>query len=301
MKRLTVILCLLLSALLLTGCASEHMPLDSETQTTEANYEAKILDFSDSVSAADLSIEYSLKDKTTYADRTVGEPIEIEFQGKKIKGTFSDSYYSTFDFSPNYAYEDENNKSFSVNAQDKLVMYSWDVSKNDGPTISEKVCIEKAKAFLSEEITDPTPYAVSVTTRDREQVYVVTFQKYAGEMKTTESIVVEITYTGELYSFYSYMLGQIPNDAKCDFDMTKVNETITKRLDSAFTKAKGIFDEVTYNFDEPMLTVLKDGRYAIYCWVTVECTEKLEAINEKGETISRLDTQRELVKFIVTK
>ena len=97
------------------------------------------------------------------------------------------------------------------------------------------------------------------------------------------------------------MLGQIPTDAKCDFDLTKVNETLTNRLDDAFSEAKEKYDEVTYNFDEPLFTVLKDGQYAMYCQVIVECTEHIEFLNESGETVTYSDSRRELVKLIVTK
>ena len=101
----------------------------------------------------------------------------------------------------------------------------------------------------------------------------ISYNKYINEIKTADQAIIEVDRNGNLYSFYSTLLGQIPNDTILEYDMDRINNMVIERLDDEYKGIKKEFDLIRYKNFEYILAMIKEKTFAIVCIVDVECVK----------------------------
>ena len=232
--------------------------------------------FSDSVSIAGHKVEYEFPTYERYKEKSLNEKMTINISGRDVKGEFKETEYRGFNYYPIYEYEDENGNSFHVNPEGLLVGYSLNRKDRENEIISQDKTISQddsiaiAKEFLSN-IVDVTKYQISVKEKESLKMYEVSFTKYVGELKTTDSATVDVIYSGEISSYSSFMLGKVSDVQTYNFDLESVKASITNRLDEIYAEAKTKYDRVVYEEPTFLLTNLKDGSVGLVCYLDVKC------------------------------
>ncbi|MBR2901912.1 MAG: hypothetical protein IKC38_01680 [Clostridia bacterium] len=235
------------------------------------NYIIGILGYSDS---APVSAKYGaltkIYDEDLYKDISPSAEKTIKIGGEEIKGYYDVTYYRLNNYFPCYMYKiPDNGGYFSLDEMGKIGGYINYKNKADNTeTLTEDKYISIAKDFvedaLKEEKIDWSLFKTEVQ-KDREfKGYItVVFDRYLGGMKTTESIYVELTYSGKVSAFSSDMLGRIPADLDLSvFESKNVEASVYKRLDeiySGLSKETRDKYKIRYYLPEPVLSVLADG------------------------------------------
>lgn len=261
MKK-TIFVCFILMCLISTGCSIQN----------KDEYTARVYAYSDSVSSAKHIIEYEFVDEK-YENADISKEVTVKVKDKLIKGKYLKTEYFDFNYYPTYEYVDDNGNLFCIDPEGKLTYYFWGNPEETGIELSKEECISVVDEFVSD-IIDVSKYQLKVDVKENK--YEVTYTKFVDNTETTESICVVVLFTGNLYSYSSFMLGKIPEDATNDFDMDKVKESVTNRLDIMFEDAKHRYDEVKYTEVATQYTILKDGQEALICTVDVECINNFE-------------------------
>lgn len=138
------------------------------------------------------------------------------------------------------------------------------------------------------DIIDVSKYQIDVSENTNGKYYTFTFTKYIDGLKTTDSATVSVFYNGEIYSYSSYMLGKISDDANVgDIDFEKVSTIINEKLDKIFEPVKSKYDKVEYNVSDTSYTELSDGTGALVCSAEVVCSNNVgEYTTSVSERIS---------------
>ena len=71
------------------------------------------------------------------------------------------------------------------------------------------------------------------------------------------------------------MLGEIPKNAVTGFDINIIETQVISKLDKEYSEAKKIYDSVSYDNIEYILTLNEENEYALVCSVDVSCKKIL--------------------------
>lgn len=301
MKNITkLVICTAFLAILtfsLAACESKKTTETEPTTNNEAvfNYEAFVIGHSDSASGTTYQIEKNIKETKEKIDTTAPKTATLTIDGYTIEGTYSHSEMRFPDnFYRHVYYGEKKTHTFHLDDSGQLLLLTWpDMQATFSE--SEKVCTEEecldiAKNFVLNNISSKinfADYTVMTNEVPYVDVYVFAFRKNISDCDTTDQVIVEIHKSGSLYGYSSFMFDRIPSDT-AKFDSGKATQTVKEKLNSIYQDVKGKHDAVNYEEPEFYITILEDGKPAIYCVVTVRFE------NGKGGSIS------DLVSMIIT-
>ncbi|MBR2312747.1 MAG: hypothetical protein IKA46_05625 [Clostridia bacterium] len=276
MKKLLLLTCAFLLAL--TTCvACSTLPAEGNHTMLSGDpiYTVLIYDYSDSVESAKHEIEFQFADLEKYSSKEPAEEIEVSINGQLYKGVWQMTQYRDYNYYPVHRYLDSNGIEFEIDESNTLVSCFWGKTNND-LVLTEEECTKVAVEFMKN-IIDVNQYRVSVEKNDERQKYIIEFNKYIGDIKTTDSATVEVLYSGDLYCYSSHMLGKVSVSNKNNVKIDDVIASVYAKLDTVYADTKSNYSRVEYKTPELMITTLTDGSQAYVCTIVVQC------INTSGE------------------
>lgn len=300
-KRFVIMILSFLIVTLLFGCdfsnsiaETTNNPQDhfTENENHQSPYAVYISDFSDSGSSAEFELEYVFADQDKYNEDNIDKHKEILIDKFNFNGEYFSTKYYAYNYYPVYEYQSEN-AIFAVTPDGKLANFFAEKSNKEADIISKEECINIAKDFVSK-IIDITDYKISVTENETKKEYFIVFTKYLGNYKTSDSIHINILYTGEIYCYSSFMLGEIDcNTDASGIDIESVSKSVTEKLDKIFEPAREEFDRIEYGEYNYTFTQLKEGYLGIICDVNVDCIDDFgeysEVISERIELVVAIE------------
>lgn len=275
MKK-SLLICVTVLVLFACVACSTVPPEENHTKINgEPIYDVLIYDYSDSVESAKHNIEFQFADFEKYSSKEPSEEVEVFFNGQPYKGEWIMTQYRDFNYYPVYRYRDSNNVEFEIDDSNMLVSCFWGRVESDSIRTEEE-CVKVAVDFMKS-IIDVNQYRISVQKNDDRQKYIIEFNKYIGDIKTTDSATVEVLYSGGLYCYSSHMLGKVSVNSKNNVKLDDVIASVYAKLDTVYADAKSNYSRVEYETPELMLSTLSDGSQAYICTAVVRC------INASGE------------------
>lgn len=264
MRKISCILIsLILSIILFAGCSVNN------------NYSITILGSSN-------QSEFQDWDKGPFDDPTAKKAVEFDFGNVAVVGSYVETEKRFSEFYNTHTYKDENNHFFTLTEDGKLSSYFFGNNPNKGENkqvYTEAQCIEIASDFISN-ITDPSQYTVTAEYNATRGMYTVSFDKYVDGFKCSDQAEIKVEEDGYIYSFSSTMLGRIPSNARTSFNRKNVEKNIIAKLDKEYSKSKDSYDEVSYENFNYTLTMNENGKYALICYLDVNCIEYYEEVKE---------------------
>ncbi len=258
-------------------------------QTDENSYVALLYDFSDSIGSGKKQKEYDFADTEKYKNIKIQEQKNVKVQDKEFIGNYRETRFKAYNYYPEFEYRTSNGAEFSVDENGKPVFYFNSDTKVTQNVLSQEECMQKAKEFLKD-IVDITPYTVEVVDETKNDCYKVTFIKYINGIKTTDQIRVSVNYDGSIYSYSAFMLDRVPVNTKTDdIDFEQIKQAVITKVDSIYSDKKDNYDRLDYGEPEYTLTILKDGKRAIICQMSVT------AVNVVGEYEGHMGELLEMV------
>ena len=262
-KMIYIILSLVLPITVLSGCSVNN------------NYSIKICRYSDSISGSSNQSEFQDWNKGPFDDPTAKKAVELDFGNVAVVGSYVETEKRFSEFYNTHTYKDENNHLFTLTEDGKLSSYFFGNNPNkvdNGKIYTKSECIEIARSFISE-IVDPSQYTVTAEYNAILGMYEISFDKYVDGFKCSDQAEIMIEQTGYIYSFSSTMLGRIPANAKTSFNRKTVEKKIIEKLDKEYSKSKDSYDEVSYENFNYNLTMDENGKYALICYLDVNCID----------------------------
>ena len=251
----------------------------------------KVCGYSDSIPENPHKLEFTDWNGGYFVDTKAKDKVTITVNGSKILGSYVKSNKRFFEFYNTHQYEDENNCIFSITDDGKLSTYFFRSSslyekyENTNEIYSEAECANIASLFLSE-IVDVSQYTVTTTYDENMNMYIIRFKKYVDGFECADQAEIWVESNGHIYSYSSFALGQVPSNAKSEFDMEIIQPMVVSKLDSEYAKAKSVYDSVSYKDFIYKLTVNDKGQYALICTVDVDCINYYTEYEEvRGEKI----------------
>lgn len=279
MKKAVFIICVLsLAAMLLVSCAPSKVPPVPEgssensgytttggNPTHTAYYNAMICALSDSAAMGDEgeNTYYAFADRDRYDGKEVPKEATVKVGDNHYFGELSSTGYEWCNYFPMHLYNTPRGDNFGLDDEGKLIFF-YQSKPGITSTLSKDKCVTIATNFMKDKI-DLSQYTVSVTSDSEEKVHTVTFQKYINGFRTADYAEVDVTYSGKIWSYVSFMLGRIPIPQSFDVtdaDAEKIIESMYARLDSIYKVKEEENVRIEYTPPELYLTILKDGRYA---------------------------------------
>ena len=222
--------------------------------------------------------------------------IEVLICGKMVPARFC-GYARVRQYEPYITFY-YNNQNLGVTADGQLKYYfwkeNWDRSINPlREYISLEECIGVAENFIISHFdVDLNDYRMEIENLDSDMVYYdIVFSKYIGDFETAEKIRVGVRKDGDLIEFDSCMLGGIPNDTEINFDTEKIESIIFDQLDVRYEKQMQNYDEIHYDIDSCVVTILDTGEVALVYKIMVS------GIKHRGSAV--IGTSLELFSLIV--
>ena len=209
----------------------------------------------DSSSGSAEEVKYEFADFEKYNDIQPSEEIVILINGKEYVGSYKQTDFVGYNYFPTYEYSSSNGIEFSIDESNKLTSCYFGRSDKEGE-LSEEACKQIATDFM-DDIIDLSQYRVSVTADNEQKYYTVEFNKYINDIKTTDSATVVVLYNGDIYRYYSHMLGRVLTENSLDnIDINDVKASVYERLEKRYANKK--YDYIEHKTDTIMITKLKD-------------------------------------------
>lgn len=308
-----IIILLLLVSLMFAGCQSQNnvsVQSDSSNQQTDQNfigndtsenipsenlpvqpdenmkYRVLICDCSDSIPSIHPDVEYD-KWNHIITSETASQELSLELNNETIQGKYK---YSMMKNGCNYLshyYVDQFGQNFSINSKTgKIDSYFWGTPTQSGNIeLEEEDCINVAEQFLSN-FTDVSEYNILNSYKDGK--YYIDFIKYINGIPTDDCATIIVLQDGSLYSFSSFMLGEISIDITNPFVLEDADQSIYQKLSIICNKAKEKYDEIDYFIRARSITLTESEEVALHYYVNIECTQNYSDVQEKIECLVEL-------------
>lgn len=284
MKKTTCLIIIFLLIGLLCSCEARPHSANSD------KYSIQICGYTDSIPGDDCEVEYKKWMGKSYYDSKADKNITIVVDGTTINATYLESRVQSPNCYATHMYIDNKNNIFSVSSYGKLTSFFWGNREIKGDTkLTEEEYVGIAKKFLST-IGDVTHYNVEVNINKVANTYDVKFTKFVNETETVDTATVSVNQDGSLYSYSSFMFGQISEDVKINFDMDTVGKLVETRLNEIYGNVAENYDEFKYENIEYTLTKTDEGKYALFC------SAEIKGIQHQGEYNV---VQNERIRFII--
>lgn len=258
----------------MSSCNNEKWIKSNSIDYSEYNlsdYSAGIMDYSDSVpESINYGILTRLYDENAYKNFTPANEIKVIIGDEKITGNFLQTYNRPNNYYPSYMYmANDNSCSFSVDEKGRIISYiNHDMIEEVEETLTNEEYIDIAKEFIENLSGDKkiewSAFKVEILKDyNYDGNYKILFKRYHNEKKTVESITIRLAYSGEVISFYSDMLGRIPNDIDLSLlDSKTAKVCVYNKLDEIYNGlSEGTKEQykIEYKVLEPIISVLADG------------------------------------------
>lgn len=285
MKRTLSFFLILSNMLLMAGCS----------KMKEFNYDIQVCGYSDSVSEADYTLDFSRWYEEPSEKKSLkGKTFEWEKSDISLKGTYTTSETRKNEYYLTHSYTGEDGRNFQIDEKGNVVFFSRQIEKVDSSTtLSESECVAIASEFFSQMVEHAEDYTIKKQYMNNSGRYVVVFTKYVDSWETADEAVIRVEpTTGEIISYRATMIEQMDVNAKVNLNKDKLDAIVTEKLDNIFEKAKEKYDAVNYGEYSYVLTLNSEKEYAVVCTVAVKCFQYLE----NGESMSL----GELMSFVIT-
>lgn len=281
MKRILVLTIAIIISFSLCSCnnaiSDDADALNKNEQLTP--YSPLIIGYSDSLSL-DIEVEYKFASPYDDSAKNIKDSIELEINGTSYFGTYDTTSYLGYNYFPTRKYIDNDKNIFAIDDSGKLTSYFWGISNSKNSVISQNECVIIAKDFLRN-MVDVDQYDINVVDEKEKERYSVKFKKNINGFETSDCATININYDGTMYSYSSFMLGKIPCDIDTsDINIDRVKSVVKARLDSVYEASQKKYDEIRYEENSIILTVLKEGYTGIVISYDVDCINKVGEFNE---------------------
>lgn len=96
---------------------------------------------------------------------------------------------------------------------------------------------------------------------------------------------ISVNFDGTIYSYSAFMLDRVPLSTKTDdIDFNKVNKAVEQKVKPMYKELEEKNDRGDYGEPQYVLTILKDGRRAVICTMSVTAVDVIEADNSESRT-----------------
>ena len=162
---------------------------------------------------------------------------------------------------------DENSFVVTVSANVSPTFYAWVF------TFGGKMKIDSPKKIADEFFKKYHADSLFTLTKTQEigNIYIFDYTRSVENIPTAECISIWTNLEGKFVGYSKCLLDEL--DKEYDFskvDLSAATQTIYQKLDTMSTVVKEKYDEIKYAEPSYTLTVLKDGRLALYCEASVE-------------------------------
>ena len=295
-KRVIFVISLVALSVVLAACNNGKWIKSNSIDYSKydlSDYSAEITGYSDSIPE---SINYgtlsSLYDANAYTNIAPEAEIKIRIGDKTITANFTQTYNRPNNYFPSYMYKaNDDSCSFSVDEKGRIIQYlNHDLGKDAEEPLSNEEYIDIAKGIIESLFGDDeiewSLFDVEITKdANYKGNYKLLFEKYLNGKKTAESITIKLAYSGEVISFYSDMLGRIPEN----LDLSLLEEgtarvSVYNKLDEIYNGLSNETKEkykIEYKVAEPIISVQADGTP---CYI-YKAEVKFDPINNKSEYV----------------
>lgn len=256
------------------GCqnppASESVPMPS--------YHALLSDHTDSIDGAMTYIEYDMSPDNVNCPPPPSDTWTITFNGIVYTGTYYKSYYLDKIADYTHYYEDDTNDiRIIVDSAGNLVQYLDRRVRDSEPgnPLTAQECQQIAEEAFSQ-YANPSEYTIHISQLQEDKYYIVYFNKILpGDIYTMDCGLVKILPDGRIYNLTLYMLDRFPDDIPAEYlSKDAAKAAVQERLDEMLSGAREKYDNIEYIYHTMEFTILRDGRYAFLCDVTVRCYDE---------------------------
>lgn len=283
----------------LSGCKQEGgSPVEghssiNENSSTEGDYSIQICGFSDSLAEKKHNLEYYKWNGEVFYDNEAPKHIEISFAGKTYEADYKDSRIRFFEYYKTHRYKTADCATFYISSFGTICNYFHGLSEKESESnvvLTEAECIQKACSILNNYV-NTDDYTIQAKYNADDKRYDISFRKYVGGFMCADLADISIRETGDVYSFSSEMLGQIPVDADIDFDKDMIEKQVIAKLDNEYAEIKATCDSVQYNNIKYYLTKDENGKFALVCSLDVDCITHYEEFDELRSELIQLFIQ----------
>ena len=273
-----------------TLATEENDPFQKENEvSSNKNYLIQLCSFSDSIPGITHQVEFHDWREGSFVDKEAAQKVKLPVGGDDFQAEYWKTEKAFLEFYYTHTYWDKDRNTFSVTEDGQLSRYFFGKSKQadeSGKIYSEAECREIAYAFLNN-IVDADDYIVQSEYEAENKRYRVSFHKTVGGLDCADEANILVEENGHIYSFSSFMLGQIPTDATVDFDTKAIEAQLVERLDQIYADAKDVYDDIQYDFVYHTVTKDANGEYFLVSTVDIHCiTDYGEVIGSIGERLS---------------
>lgn len=280
MKRFCIVIVSI--GLMLNIAACSHNPKSNS---------ALICGFSDSVPEIAPKLEYSEWSKDSYIDSKQPQAVKSSIGVTAYSGTYLESEPNYGTYETRHRYIDNNSNAFELNDDGILTSYFWGSGDTSNEIKTQDECQNIARDFISNIFESySNDYEERVSYDDERKMYTFEFVKLVRNLESEDSITVVVETTGHIYSYRSSLWGKVLETNVPAFDLGKIEETVSDRLDDLTKDARKTYDQVEYKNYCYRVSMINDSEYIILCDVNVNC------INKSGEFDTILS---EKIQFVI--
>jgi hypothetical protein len=261
MKR--IILFVISIMVILSACNSNTANISAD--------DVLVAGYSDSIGIGNISIEYEFIDNEKYANYDPLSQIELYVGNVSMSGSYYGNTSFSGDYFPVFEYFDKTGNYIAVDDNELLRSYRLTDKPPIGKILSQDECMNIACLFLKD-LVDVAEYESELTIDQENQCYEIRFVKYIDGLATVDTASIRVRFDGVILSYRSFMLGRVPHNTKTDdIDISTVQDAIYNKLDMMVSNVSKEYDEIQYTEPIMRLTILKDGRRGLDCYVDVLC------------------------------
>ncbi len=291
-KIISITLSIIMSALVLTSCASNTTTTTTTGQPTpiKREYTALVYDYSDGAGSGKKDIDLNHKTKK----KSPAPNASVTINGVTYAGTYTSSWDSDFyNFDRDeYTYKNDNvSVRYTINAstgnvEGFSINQKRDKSYYDGKKIySEDECLEIAKEYIKPYVPNIENYTLVSKNKTQDDVYKFKFREYIDGVRVGNDVFINVNIYGELDHFdYHTDIEDVEAFKKSGYlesiNWDAVDAAIEKRACEAFSSSKifGSFEVVNNDEYKTTKTLVKmaDGGFALKCQVYVYMTYREE-------------------------
>ncbi len=252
---------------------------------------AFVCGYSDSVPEIVSKLDYAEWSRDPYYDRKQLETIKVSVGEIDYCGTYIESEHNYGTYETRHSYLDNSKKVFEINDDGVLSAYFWGTDNSLHEVKNMEECRNIALDFISNLFGSyPSNHVERISFDDKRNMYTFEYIKNIRGVESEDKLTIVVENNGHIYSFRSSLWEKIQENQVPVFNLDKIQNTISEKLDEITITVRDSYDLVEYKDYCYSITMITNSRYAILCDVNVYC------INRYGE----FDEQKcEKIRFVV--
>ena len=234
-----------------------------------------ICGFSDSVMEITPKLEYAEWSRDSYIDPKQPKTATVSIGEVECSGTYIESELSYGTYEIRHSYLDHNKKVFEINNDGVLTSYFWGNGNTSDEVKSQEECQTIAHHFISDVFgSHLNSYEERISYDDERKLYTFEYVKLIRNIESEDRISVVVETSGHVYSCRSSLLGKVEEDQVPDFDLKRIQQAVSERLDYLTKDARKTYDQVEYKDYRYSVSMIADSKYILLCDVNVCCINK---------------------------